>query len=307
VRTLIIGGSGFIGRNLASMLGEQEHEVFVLDRVPDKTDSTGTIYITGEAQDSEIIYSALEQSDPQVVYHLAANSDISAGILDASLDFGDTLMTTIALCQALERHPVETLVFASSSAIFGNVGGPIAESIDGFLCPESWYGKAKLASEYVIEAFSHDHPQTAILITRFPNVVGPKATHGVVYDFLRKLKADPNKLQVLGNGHQEKPYVHVGDLIAGIEHFRSQAVAGDVLRVNIGPTDTLTVREIVAIVTRALELSPEVYYEEQEFGWVGDIPKYEFDATRMRDGGFVIHASSAKAVDRAVRDLIAEA
>ena len=306
MRALIIGGSGFVGRNLATHLSIRGQEVAVLDRVPDATGSYQGAFFEGEAQNPVVIESALNAWQPNTVYHLAANSDISAGIADASLDFGDTLMTTIAITQALEVHPVSQLVFASSSAIFGNVEGPIAETLEQYFLPESWYGKAKLASEYVLEAFSTRNDQTGVLITRFPNVVGPLATHGVVFDFVRKLRKDPNRLQVLGNGFQDKPYVHVSDLIEGIEFFRERLVPGTVRRINLGPTDTVNVREIARIVSEILMVNPKILYETQATGWVGDIPRYEFDVSRMHENGFAIRDSSSAAIRRAAIDLALE-
>lgn len=306
MRSLIIGGSGFVGRNLALALTEQNHEVAVLDRVPDSTGLFQGEYFQGDAQNPEVVEKVLKATKPFCVYHLAANSDISAGVADASLDFGDTLMTTIALTQAAQVHPVEQIVFASSSAIFGKVEGPIAETVDQYFEPESWYGKAKLASEYVLRSFSAVNTQTKVLITRFPNVVGPLATHGVVFDFIRKLRDTPNHLQVLGDGFQAKPYVHVSDLIQGIEFFRAGLTYGETQFINIGPIDTISVREIAGIVVDVLRLDPEISYQDSAIGWVGDIPRYEFNATRMRNLGFNIETTSQEAVRRAASDLAAE-
>jgi len=250
--------------------------------------------------------SVLKEFDPEVVYHLAANSDISAGVADAGLDFGDTLMTTISVAQACQTHGVSQLIFASSSAIFGEIEGPISEHPTGFFDPVSWYGKAKLASEYVLESFSANNSNTAVLITRFPNVVGPLATHGVVFDFMNRLRKDPSHLRVLGNGFQEKPYVHVADLVEGIEHFRSRVEPGSLMHINLGPTDTITVREIVKEVTSVLKINPRVTYQDSATGWVGDIPKYTFDVALMKDQGFAIEASSRQAIHRAACDLHAE-
>ena len=300
---LIIGGSGFVGRNLARRLQSQGREVAVLDRVPDATGGFEGRFVQVDAQDPTAVSRAIDELQPETVYHLAANSDISAGIADASLDFGDTLMTTTAVRIAVARSSARNLVFASSSAIFGVVDGPISEQPDQLPAPVSWYGKAKLASEYVLESLTEVRPDLGILFVRFPNVVGPLATHGVVYDFVRKLKHDPTQLKVLGNGNQTKPYVHVSELIDGIEFFLTRLTPG-VTRVNIGPADLIDVKGIVTEVCAAVGVDPVVEYEDSPVGWVGDVPRYEFDTARMQQAGFAIATSSRRAIRRAAEDLV---
>jgi len=305
VRDLVIGGSGFVGRNLTRRLQAQGHTVTVLDRIPDSTESFDGTCIIGDAQDPATVRAALETAAPETVYHLAANSDIQAGVADASLDFGDTLMTTIALRAVLPGSGVHRLVFASSSAIFGISQQPFSEESDEPPTPVSWYGKAKLASEFVLESLSAADPRLAILVVRFPNVVGPLATHGVVFDFVRRLRTDPTRLDVLGDGNQTKPYVHVAELIEGIEFFAASLPPG-LKRINVGPPDVIDVKGIVEEVTGALNVTPAVSYQDSPFGWPGDVPRYSFDTSLMRREGFAIDTTSRQAVRRAAQDLAAE-
>ena len=302
---LIIGGSGFVGRNLAQRLQGQGREVVVLDRHPDSTGSFTGHFVQGDAQDAEFLKQLLTDIRPDDLYHLAANSDISAGVADASLDFGDTLMTTLAVRAAVAKNPVTRLVFASSSAIFGIADAPLGEESTQLPAPVSWYGKAKLASEYVLESLAANQPSLPILAVRFPNVVGPLATHGVVFDFVRKLRRDPAHLDVLGDGNQTKPYVHVSELIDGIQFFLARVQPG-VTRVNIGPPDLVSVKGIVTEVCEALAVSPDVTYQDSPFGWPGDVPRYEFDTSKMRREGFAIDTTSRAAVRRAAEDLAEE-
>lgn len=297
MRNLIIGGAGFVGRNLAQRLVELNEDVAILDKAADprQGDSKLEVLFQGDAQDLDFLREALVTYRPHRVFHLAANSDIQSGISDASLDFGDTLMTTVALRSVLPGLGVESLVFASSSAIFGASDQPFSEASTVTARPISWYGKAKLASEYVLESLSTECPGMKLQIVRFPNVVGPLATHGVVYDFVRKLRANPDHLPVLGNGKQSKPYIHVHDLIDGILHFEDLN-PGVLHRINIGPLDCTSVSEIAGIVTNVLELDPEISYEENEYGWVGDVPRYSFDTTEMERGGFRVRRSSSGAI-----------
>jgi UDP-glucose 4-epimerase len=285
--------------------------VAVLDKVADATGYFDGEFICGDAQDPALVLETLKATAPDAVYHLAANSDIQAGVADASLDFGDTLMTTVALQQAVLRHPVERIMFASSSAIFGVVDAPLSESMAALPAPVSWYGRAKLASEMVLESLSAASPATSILIVRFPNVVGPLATHGVIFDFIRRLRSDPSLLEVLGDGNQTKPYVHVGELIEGIRYFQSNLdVAGNsapgIKRVNIGPPDTVDVKGIATEVTAALGIEPRVTYQDSPFGWPGDVPRYSFDTALMRREGFAIDTTSRQAVRLAAEQLALE-
>lgn len=302
---LIIGGSGFVGRNLARWLEGQGREVTVIDRHPDATGTFTGRFIEGDAQDARWLTEVMGLLHADDVYHLAANSDISAGVADASLDFGDTLMTTMAVRHAAFRTHIHRLVFASSSAIFGVSDSPFSEESEQAPAPVSWYGKAKLASEYVLESLAAALPELPILMVRFPNVVGPLATHGVVFDFVRRLRDNPERLDVLGDGHQTKPYVHVSELIDGIGYFLDRSPAG-VTRVNIGPPDLVDVRGIAHEVTEALGIQPKITYQKSPYGWPGDVPRYEFDTSKMRDAGFVIETTSRQAVRRAAEDIALE-
>lgn len=302
MRALIIGGSGFVGRNLTRKLISEGRDVAVLDLIEDSTHSFAGKFFKGDCQNPVFLQQVLDEFKPATIYHLAANSDIRSGVSDASLDFGDTLMSTISLRQVLPGTSVEKLIFASSSAIFGISENSFSETTSGPAQPVSWYGKAKLASEFVLESLSSANPNLQILIVRFPNVVGPLATHGVIFDFINKLKSTPDHLQVLGNGNQDKPYVHVQDLIDGIGYFANRQSVS-IERVNIGPKDTSTVKFIAQTVCDAMNLSPEISYQDTEFGWVGDVPKYSFDTTKMNSEGFFIVSTSNEAVIRASKDL----
>lgn len=302
---LVIGGAGFVGRNLVQQLESQGRNVVVVDRQAVVSADFRGRSIVGDAQDPNLLVDVFRAVRPKDVYHLAANSDIASGVSDASLDFGDTLMTTLSVTQAVSLVPVHRLVFASSSAIFGDVGQPLREENEQLPLPVSWYGKAKLVSEFLLQSLNAVSAELPILIVRFPNVVGPLATHGVVFDFVRKLQRDPKRLDVLGDGHQTKPYVHVSELINGIQFFL-QGVNAGITRVNIGPPDLVSVREIAAEICAVLNVQPDVTYQDSPFGWPGDVPRYEFDVSKMRREGFLIHTSSREAVRRAAEELCKE-
>jgi UDP-glucose 4-epimerase len=301
-KSLIIGGAGFVGRNLIQKLVESGEKVTVMDKSPVLGVDVPFEFVLANAQDTENVHALLSNETFDVLYHLAANSDIASGSTDPSLDFSDTLMTTVAITEALEKNAVKRIVFASSSAIFGEMNSPISEFSDAYPNPISWYGKAKLASELLLSGLQ-TKSDCELLFTRFPNVVGPFATHGVVFDFINKLTMNPSQLQVLGNGYQDKPYIHVGDLIDAILHVSSNLNPG-VTKVNIAPSETATVREIAEIVSAGMGVSPEIIYGESEIGWKGDIPKYEFNTEYLNKLGFTVKRSSAQAITDAVRDIL---
>ncbi len=302
---LVIGGSGFIGSNLCRWLSREGNVVTNLDRLIPRVIIPGVEFIQGDASIVGELNSLFSKLKPEVVYHLAANSDIASGVADASLDFGDTLGTTTALRQAVERSSIRQLIFASSSAVFGDSRSVFAEVTHDFREPISWYGRAKLTSEFVLESLSRSRPDISVLIARFPNVVGPHATHGVLYDFIHKLKSNPNLLRILGDGNQLKPYIHVEELIRALEFLRRKITDG-VSVFNIGPDDRISVREIAELVSRHIGLNPTFLFGDTPYGWIGDVPSYQFDAAKLRDAGFQVTMSSRTAINLAISQLAIE-
>lgn len=303
--SLVIGGSGFIGQTLCRHLLASGHPFVILDRVPPPHVGETSRFIQGDAADVKFLDSVVGSYMPSVIYHLAANSDIATGSTDASLDFGDTLGCSLAIRQVLERRIVQQLVFASSSAVFGASSKLLTENSQDLKHPISWYGRAKLASEFVFESLSLKQPNLSVLIARFPNVVGGWATHGVVFDFIRKLIDNPARLEVLGNGNQSKPYIHSTELIRAVEHLRSQISTG-VSYFNIGPEDALSVREIAQMVCDALALNPTMSFGEEPFGWPGDVPQYGFETAMLKQSGFRVRFTSKEAVQKAIQELVEE-
>ncbi len=184
------------------------------------------------------------------VFHLAANSDIAAGAGDFRLDLELNQLTTVSVLEAMRAHGVKRLFFASTSAIFGETDALLHEEYAP-LQPISFYGASKLAAEAYVSVFAHTFGGRAVIL-RFPNVIGERATHGVIYDFLRKLEADPGKLEVLGDGNQSKPYLYVGDLIDAVLTAWDKAEGEGPLAVyHAAGIGTTSVREIAEIVAAA--------------------------------------------------------
>lgn len=279
MKTIIFGGAGFVGTNLARALLEAgESELLIFDNLSmgNKPVEAGLELetVAGDMTDFASVLRVLKYFRPERIFHLAANSDISASVINPSLDVENTLLTTVNLAAALRESPVRELVFSSSSAIFGE--SSVALSEESPKIPVSAYGWMKLGSEVILHSLAQDRIVSKYLCVRFPNVTGAFQTHGVVHDLVRKLRISPNHLDVLGDGSQLKPYALVSDLVIDIIRLIESDFSGS-LSVNIGPDDQASVSQIVNELLHESGLSPKVSFGESRAGWKGDVPEYMFD------------------------------
>ena len=235
------------------------------------------------------------------MFHLAANSDIKSGSISASADFKDTFKTSVALAEILRFHPIDTLFFSSSSAVYGEIDGALNSNSKKLRSPISNYGWAKLGSELVLHQSSQIN-KFRFINMRFPNVVGDEPTHGLLFDIKEKLEADQENLKVLGNGSQDKPYIHVDELVSIIIRLvlESDSFSGDC---NIGPKDTLTVRQIIETILEISKLSPVVSWGSEPFGWPGDVRKYSYNENLPNECKDLFISSSEEAIRKAVKKL----
>ncbi len=240
----------------------------------------------------------------EMAWHLAANSDIRAGVADSDVDFRDTFQTTHSLLKVMREHRVPRLAFASTSAIYGEQPGLMREDI-GPLFPISNYGAMKLASEAAISAALEAFLQQ-VWIFRFPNVVGSRATHGAIFDFVQKLKRNPAELEVLGDGTQQKPYFHVGDLLEAMR-FIVERSRDRLNFFNIGTADTVSsVRYLAESVVRHQAPGARIKFGSGNRGWVGDVPKFNYSIEKLKGLGWSPRLTSDQAVDRAVAEIVEE-
>ncbi|MCU0884063.1 MAG: NAD-dependent epimerase/dehydratase family protein [Beijerinckiaceae bacterium] len=309
---LIAGGAGFIGVNLAAALLDRGDEVLVLDDL-----SRGSIanmaalrgrngfgFIEADCSDPDTLDVALGVNRFDQVWHMAANSDIPAGVADYRVDLRQTFMTTVALLDVMKRRGRTRIHFASSSAIYGDHGERLIHEDIGPLQPISNYGAMKLASEAQLRAAKEAWLEE-VSVFRFPNVIGVPATHGVILDFIRKLVATPDRLDVLGNGTQQKAYLHVSDLVAGMLHIADRREPYAVY--NIGPTDDgVTVRFIAETVRDQFRPAAAIQFGEGNRGWVGDVPKFAYSVERLLATGWQPRLGSREAVLKAVAEIIAQ-
>jgi len=238
------------------------------------------------------------------VWHMAANSDIPAGVRDPRVDHRNTFMTTFNTLLLMRELRIPSIAFASTSAVYGEHPGILRETT-GPLLPISNYGAMKLAAEGLISAAVEAYLERAYIF-RFPNVLGLRLTHGIIYDFLNKLRANPIELEVLGDGKQQKPYLHVSDLIEAMIFIRERALER-VNLFNIGPQDEgATVSEIAAAVLAGIESGAAIRYTGGDRGWVGDVPRFQYSVEKLASLGWGAQATSIEVVRRTVAEVTAD-
>jgi UDP-glucose 4-epimerase len=311
LKILVTGGVGFIGCHLCERLVARGDEVVAADNLVlgsrknvESLAGLGTFrFVEMDVSDLAALSALFAAESFDAVVHLAANSDIARSHADPHTDFGNTLLTTWSVLEAMRTHGVKTIVFASTSAIYGEARGAIRED-HGPLMPISHYGAAKLASEAFISSFCENYGIRAWM-ARFPNVVGDRSTHGAIYDFVGKLRRTPNRLEVLGDGGQIKPYLHVDDLVDAIL-FAWARMDGRVNFFNVGGSTRCSVRRMAEIVVEESGLDAHIDYTGGDRGWIGDVPSVDYDTGLIRSLGWTPKLDSEGAVRAAARWLFAQ-
>lgn len=314
--SVVCGGAGFIGVNLTRKLLEQGPVVCIDNlslgshsNIAEFSDHAEFKFIELDLADTVETLSTFKQLDAAPgdidVWHLAANSDILAGVENSEVDIKNTFQTTSSILAGMRAIDAKRIYFASSSAIYGDMKGEPAREESGPLFPISNYGAMKLASEALISAAHESFLDTALLF-RFPNVVGVPATHGVIYDFVRKLRDSPTNLSVLGDGSQRKSYLHASDLVAAMLHLKSQNREG-VDAFNIGPNDEgVFVRQIANEVVSQVAPDAGIAFGKGNKGWSGDVPVFAYAIDKLLNSGWSPTLSSEQAMQRAVGEIVAQ-
>jgi UDP-glucose 4-epimerase len=306
-RACVTGGAGFIGSNLADALAADGVEVTLLDNfstghhefVAALTQATGVKLIEGDILDVDAVEEAVADCD--WVFHLQANADLRRGFEHPRRDVEQNTIATSNVLEAMRVQGVKQIMFASTGSVYGEPKVfPTAEDAP-FPVQTSLYAASKLAGEGLIAAYAAGFGFTGV-ICRFVSVLGERYTHGHVFDFYRALKRDPKHLRVLGDGRQEKSYLHVRDCIdavlASVKHHDREPGAHIY---NLGTDETLMVADSVKIITEYLGLSPTISYGGGRRGWVGDSPLIRLDTARIRGLGWAPRLTIAQSVLRTLQ------
>jgi UDP-glucose 4-epimerase len=310
----VTGVAGFIGSHLADRLLEGGDRVSGVDdlslgrreHLSYARLSPCFRFFEGDISHSEQAIACLRTASewggtPGIVWHLAANSDIAAGVADAAIDFKRTLQTTFAVLEAAQSVGVKNIAFASTSAVYGERDDLLTEN-SGPLLPISNYGATKLASEALLSAAAESFLER-LWIFRFPNVVGPRPTHGAIFDFISRLASRPATLTVLGDGSQTKPYLYVSELVDAMKFIVEHATERRNI-FNIGPSGAGTsVTFIAERVVARNSPGTHIEYRGGDRGWIGDVPRFRYSTERLTRLGWEPTLSSDEAVVRAIDEI----
>ena len=315
MKVLVTGGAGFIGSHLVDRLMERDYEVRVLDdlsagsleNIRQWLDHERFEFVRGDMRDLEVVTDAVKGVD--AVFHLAANPEVRIGAQSPELLYETNVLITYNLLEAMRKEGVNVLAFTSSSTVYGEAEKLPTPEDYGPLEPISVYGGAKLAAEALISGYAHTFDFKA-LIFRLANIIGERSNHGVIYDFINKLRKNPERLEILGDGTQRKSYLHVSDTVEGMLHLFNEFLKEDKTYdvYNLGNDDWITVKEIAAIVSREMGLNPEFHFTggvDGGRGWKGDVKIMLLSIGKAKSTGWKPKLNSYQAVERTVRELLA--
>lgn len=314
MNTMVIGGAGFIGSHLCDALLADGHQVICIDNF-----SLGTkenishlqgkekfILYEADAADRDLLVGIFAKTEPEIVYHLAANSDIQASAVNPDVEYRNTYTTTYNVLYCMRKYGVKRLFFSSTSAVYGDKRDVLLDENTPNLSPISYYGAAKLGSEALISAFTYMNDMRS-LVFRFPNVIGPRLTHGVIFDFIRKLQKDDSQLEILGDGRQTKPYIYVTDLVNAIVRFSVSEIEiiDGVSLYNLGVEGESSVTGIADILCEEMGLKGVKYrYTGGEGGWKGDVPRFRYCIDKIHKEGWKAEYTSDEAVRKTIQNVL---
>jgi UDP-glucose 4-epimerase len=314
-RFVVVGGAGFIGGHFVEhLLGRGAEQVTVYDNfssgrrwhLAEVADDPRLRVEVGEVGDLEHLVHTVEGHD--TVIHLASNPDIAAAATNPAIDFDQGTVLTHHVAEAARRGAVELVLYASGSGVYGDLGEVEAHEDHGPMLPASTYGASKLAGEAILCSYAAMF-DVASRCYRFGNVVGPRQTHGVGFDFVRRLLADPARLRILGDGRQSKSYVYVEDIIAAVM-AGAERVSDPFAVFNVATEDYVTVTEIaeLAVEVVGLPVGETVFeYTGGDRGWRGDVPVVRLNSERIRTLGWKNERSCREALRDSLAAMLVDA
>ena len=304
---LVTGGAGFIGSHLCDAL-INDNKITVIDNlslgrmnnIEHLLDNKNFKFIQEDLL-SDKLDAIFAEGNFDTVIHLAANSDIAVSHDNPNVDKDHTFMTTYRVLEMMKKHKTKEIIFSSTSAIYGDTADVLHEGY-GPLKPVSHYGAGKLASEAFISSFVENYGIKAWIV-RFPNVVGERATHGVIFDFIKKLNKNNSELEVLGDGEQFKPYLYVKDLVEAILFVWNNS-SENLNIYNLGVNSRTKVKDIAALVIEEMKLDASIKYTGGNRGWIGDVPEFNYDLTKINTLGWKAATTSNEAVRKAIQYIL---
>lgn len=315
-RAIVVGGAGFIGSHFVDRLLAEPStaQVTIFDNF-----SSGRAWhyaqhegddrlrvVRGDVGDLDALTVAMAGHD--TVIHLASNPDIARAMTEPTIDFDQGTLLTSHVVEAMRRTEASRVLYASGSGVYGDLGEEEAGEDHGPLVPVSTYGASKLAGEALICSYCHMF-DLAGCVFRFGNVVGARQTHGVGFDFVRRLLEDPTRLAILGDGSQSKSYVHVSDVVEAVLLAAARAPQ-PYAAYNVATRDYITVREIAELAVELLGLAPgstEFVFSGGSRGWKGDVPVVRLNTDRIRALGWTNRLSTREALAVSMTSMLGDA
>jgi len=309
MKAFVTGGAGFIGSHLVDKLIDEGYIVTAYDNLSSgnkqflkkhmKNDKFR--FVEADLLDLKRVKKEIKNHD--VVFHVAANPFVRLGEKQTKLDLEQGGIATYNVLEAMRVNDIKKIVFSSSSVVYAEKHGVPFPETYGPTLPISLYGAGKLAAEGLISAFCGTFGFQA-WIFRFANVVGVRGTHGVIVDFIDKLKKNPRELEILGDGHQQKPYLYVTDVADGMLYgFRH---SNDQMNLfNLSCYSTTNVTSIAEMVIEEVGLKNVKFrYTGGERGWPGDVPRFQLDSTKLNKLGWTAKYTSDEAIRKAIREIL---
>lgn len=309
MKVFVTGGAGFIGSHLVDKLINKGNIVTVYDNlssgkkqyIKQHLENNNFSFIQADLLDLKQVKKEIKGHD--VVFHIAANPHVRLGEKQTDLDLKYETIATYNVLESIRVNNIKKIIFSSSSVVYGETPEISLTETYGPTLPISLYGAGKLASEGLISAFCGTFDLQA-WIYRFANVVGTRGTHGVVVDFIEKLKRNPKELEILGDGKQCKPYLHVSDCVEGII-FGLEHSYDKINLLNLGCKTNTTVTKIAEMVVEEMGLNGVSFkYTGGKRGWKGDVPRFQLDADKMNKLGWNERYTSDEAVKKAIKEIL---
>lgn len=310
----IAGGAGFIGSHLTVKILKEETDSFVTIydnfssgkkwHLAEFLNHKNLKIVDADIKDADTLKREMKSND--VVYHFASNPDISKAVTQPEIDFWEGTYLTNNIIEAMRVNGIDKLIYASGSGVYGDTGHLVTKEDYSPLLPISTYGASKLACEALLSSYCFMFDIKAAAF-RFANVVGPHQTHGVGYDFVRRLLINPDYLDILGDGSQDKSYIYVDDILNAIRNIELNYLS-KFSYFNVATLDSITVKQIADIVCEVLGLKNVEYrFSGGDRGWKGDVPVVKLDSNKIRSTGWTNKYTSHEAIKLSVSSIFEDA